>query len=189
MDQLATLPPAFMKDGTVTAGNASGMNDGASALIIMSHGKALELDLKPLARIKAVGRAGCPPYLMGLGPIYSVADLLAKSGMTMADFELIELNEAFAAQYIACERELNLDRSRTNVNGSGIGLGHPVGATGARIIVSLIHALRKRDKSLGLATLCGGSGISLAVAIERLNRGPTGSIFQRPNVFRDTLAG
>lgn len=169
MEQLAKLQPAFMKDGTVTAGNASGMNDGAAALIIMSHDKARELGLKPLARIQAVGRAGCPPYLMGLGPILSVADLLKKSGMALNDFELIELNEAFAAQYVACERELGIDRERTNVNGSGIGLGHPVGATGARIIVSLVHALGKRHKTVGLASLCGGGGISLAMAIERLN--------------------
>lgn len=169
MAQLEKLPPAFMKGGTVTAGNSSGMNDGASALLIMSHDKSVELGLEPLARIKAVGRAGCPPYRMGLGPIFSVADLLERSGMQLDDFELIELNEAFAAQYLACERKLNLNRDITNVNGSGIGLGHPVGSTGARIIVSLVHALQRRDKTLGLASLCGGGGISLSVAVERLN--------------------
>jgi acetyl-CoA C-acetyltransferase len=134
----------------------------------LSAEKARDLGLAPLARIKAVGRGGCHPSVMGLSPVPAVNNLLDRSGLKMSDFELIEINEAFAAQYLACERELNLDRDITNVNGSGIGLGHPVGATGARIMVTLIHAMRKKDKGLGLATLCGGGGVSMACAIETL---------------------
>jgi len=169
LDQLRKLPPAFVpKTGKVTAGNASGINDGAAALVIMAGDKAKELGLTPLARITAVGRGGCHPSVMGLSPVPAVLQLLGRSGLKIADFELVEVNEAFAAQYIACERELGLDREITNVNGSGIGLGHPVGATGARIIVTLLHALRKRGKNLGLATLCGGGGVAMACAIESL---------------------
>ena len=152
--------------GTVTAGNASGINDGAAAMIIMAAEKAQEMGLQPLVRIKAVGRGACHPELMGLSPVPAVNHLLASSSLKMADFELVEVNEAFAAQYIGCERELGLDREITNVNGSGIGLGHPVGATGCRIMVTLIHALRQRGKQLGLATLCGGGGVSMACALE-----------------------
>jgi len=169
MAELAKLPPAFVADvGKVTAGNSSGVNDGASAMVIMSADKARELGLKPLARIKAVGRGGCHPSVMGLSPVPAVADLLKRSGLTIADFELIELNEAFAAQYLGCERELGLNRDITNVNGSGCGLGHPVGSTGCRLMVTLLHAMAKRGKSLGLATLCGGGGVSAAVAMERV---------------------
>lgn len=167
MEALAKLSPAFIpKTGTVTAGNASGINDGASALILTSDVKAKELGLKPLARIKAVGMGACHPTLMGLGPVPAVHDLLKRSGMSLSDFELIELNEAFAAQYLGCERELGLNREITNVNGSGIGLGHPVGSTGARLIVTLTYALKNRGKTLGLATLCGGGGVSMACAVE-----------------------
>lgn len=167
MEQLQKLPPAFIpKTGKVTAGNSSGINDGSAGLIIMSAEKAKEFGLKPLARIKATGRGGCHPSVMGLSPVPAVNDMMKRSGLKIADFELIEVNEAFAAQYIACERELGLDRGITNVNGSGIGLGHPVGATGARIIVTLMHAMKKRGKTLGLATLCGGGGVSMACAIE-----------------------
>jgi acetyl-CoA C-acetyltransferase len=134
----------------------------------MSADKARELGLKPLARIKAFGRGACHPSVMGLSPVPAVRDLLARSGMTLQDFELIELNEAFAAQYLGCERELGLNREITNVNGSGCGLGHPVGSTGCRIMVTLLHALEKRGKTLGLATLCGGGGVSLACVLERL---------------------
>ena len=169
LGQLQKLPPAFVpKTGKVTAGNASGINDGAAALIIMSADKAGELGLKPLARISAVGHGGCHPSVMGLSPVLAVNQLLERSGLKINDFELVEVNEAFAAQYIACERELGLNREITNVNGSGIGLGHPVGATGARIIVTLLHALRQHGKSLGLATLCGGGGVAMACAIELL---------------------
>lgn len=167
LDQLQKLPPAFVpKIGKVTAGNSSGLNDGSAAMIIMSADKAKELNIKPLAKIKATGRGACHPSIMGLSPVPAVKDMEKRSGLTVKDFELIELNEAFAAQYIGCERELNLNRDITNINGSGIGLGHPVGATGARIMVTLINALKKKDKTLGLATLCGGGGVSMACAIE-----------------------
>ena len=167
MEALAALPPAFVpKIGKVTAGNSSGINDGASALLIMSAEKASELGLKPIARIKAIGRGGCHPSVMGLSPVPAVRNLLDRSGLKIADFDLIELNEAFAAQYLGCEKELGLNREITNVNGSGVALGHPVGSTGSRIMVTLIHAMRKRGKTLGLATLCGGGGVSMATAIE-----------------------
>ncbi|MCX5842013.1 MAG: acetyl-CoA C-acyltransferase [Deltaproteobacteria bacterium] len=169
MDELAKLPAAFLpKIGKVTAGNSSGINDGASAMVIMSAEKAKELGLKPLARIKAFGRGGCHPSIMGLSPVPAVKDLLARNKMKMDDFDLIEVNEAFAAQYLGCERELGFKREITNVNGSGVGLGHPVGSTGCRIMVTLLHALKKRGKTLGLATLCGGGGVSLACVIEML---------------------
>jgi acetyl-CoA C-acetyltransferase len=164
---LEALPPVFIPEtGKVTAGNSSGINDGAAALVIMSAETASRLSLTPLARIKAVGRGACHPAMMTLSPVPAVQQLLKNSGLRIGDFELIELNEAFAAQYIACERQLGLDRRITNVNGSGIGLGHPVGATGARILVTLIHGLRRQGKSLGLATLCGGGGIAMACALE-----------------------
>ncbi len=167
MADLAKLPPAFVpKIGKVTAGNSSGINDGSAAMILMSMEKARELGLKPLAKIRAVGRGACHPSIMGMSPVPAVEDLVKRSGLSVSDFELIELNEAFAAQYIGCERDLGLNREITNVNGSGIGLGHPVGATGARIMITLMYALRKQGKSLGLATLCGGGGVSMATAIE-----------------------
>jgi len=167
LEQLQKLPPAFVpKIGKVTAGNSSGINDGSAALLIMSADKAADLGLQPLARIKAIGRGACHPSVMGLSPVPAVQDLMKRSGLVVADFDLVEVNEAFAAQYIGCERDLGLDREITNVNGSGIGLGHPVGATGARIMVTLINALKQRNKALGLATLCGGGGISMACAIE-----------------------
>ena len=169
MEELAKLPTAFLpKIGKVTAGNSSGINDGASAMVIMSAEKAKELGLKPLARIKAFGRGGCHPSIMGLSPVPAVKDLLARNKMKIDDFDLIEVNEAFAAQYLGCERELGFKREITNVNGSGVGLGHPVGSTGCRIMVTLLHVLKKRGKTLGLATLCGGGGVSLACVIEML---------------------
>jgi acetyl-CoA C-acetyltransferase len=169
LEKLRSLPPAFVpKIGKVTAGNSSGINDGSAGLVIMSAAKAKELDIRPIARIIAVGRGGCHPSVMGLSPIPAVRQLLARSGLKLADFELIEVNEAFAAQYLGCEKELGLNREITNVNGSGIGLGHPVGATGARLIVTLIHAMQKRGNTLGLATLCGGGGVSMATALEMI---------------------
>jgi acetyl-CoA C-acetyltransferase len=169
LEQLAKLPPAFVpQGGKVTAGNSSGINDGAAAMLIMSAEKARELGITPLARIKAVGRGACHPSIMGLSPVPAVKHLLAGSGLKLPDFELIEVNEAFAAQYLGVERQLGLNREITNVNGSGIGLGHPVGATGARIMITLMHAMKKRGKQLGLATLCGGGGVSMACAIELL---------------------
>jgi acetyl-CoA C-acetyltransferase len=169
LDQLRKLPPAFVPEiGKVTAGNSSGINDGAAAMVILSADRAKELGIRPLARIKAVGRGACHPSVMGLSPVPAVRQLLARSGLKLTDFELIEVNEAFAAQYLGVEKELGLNREITNVNGSGIGLGHPVGATGARIMVTLMHAMKKRGKTLGLATLCGGGGVSMACAVEML---------------------
>ena len=167
MADLVKLPPAFIPNGgKVTAGNSSGINDGAAAMIIMSAERAKALGLKPLAVIRATGRGACHPSVMGLSPVPAVKDLMKKSGLKVGDFDLIEVNEAFAAQYIGCERELGLNREVVNINGSGIGLGHPVGATGCRIMVTLIHALRRHNKRLGLATLCGGGGVSMACALE-----------------------
>jgi len=167
LEALAKLPPAFIpKTGTVTAGNSSGINDGAAAMVIMTADKARSLGLTPLARIKAVGMGACDPAIMGVSPVPAVNNLLKRSGMALEDMELIELNEAFAAQYLGCERELKLNRDITNINGSGIGLGHPVGCTGARLMISLTYALRKSNKNVGLATLCGGGGVSMACALE-----------------------
>lgn len=167
MEKLESLPPAFVPHtGKVTAGNSSGINDGSAGLVLMSAEKADELGLAPVAKIKASGMGACHPTIMGISPVPAVQDLMDKSGVEISDFDLIEVNEAFAAQYIGCERELGLDRDITNINGSGIGLGHPVGATGARLIVTLIHALQKKDATLGLATLCGGGGVAMATAIE-----------------------
>jgi acetyl-CoA C-acetyltransferase len=169
LEQLAKLAPAFVpQGGKVTAGNSSGINDGAAAMLIMSAEKAKELGIKPLARIRAVGRGACHPAIMGLSPVPAVKHLMVRSGLKLTDFELIEVNEAFAAQYLGVEKELGLNREITNVNGSGIGLGHPVGATGARIMITLMHAMKQRGKQLGLATLCGGGGVSMACAIEML---------------------
>jgi acetyl-CoA C-acetyltransferase len=169
MEKLESLPAAFVpKIGKITAGNASGINDGSAGMVLMSADKAKELGLNPMAKIKAVGKGACHPSVMGLSPVPAVNDLKEKSGLKIDDFELIEVNEAFAAQYVACEKELGLNREITNVNGSGIGLGHPVGATGARIMVTLIHAMQKRGDTLGLATLCGGGGVAMACAIEMI---------------------
>lgn len=168
-DQLQKLPAAFVPSGgTVTAGNSSGLNDGSAAMVIMSADRARELGIQPLARIKAVGRGACHPAIMGLSPVPAVRDLMKRSGLAVSDFQLVEVNEAFAAQYIGCERELGLNREITNINGSGIGLGHPIGATGCRIMVTLLHGMARRGKSLGLATLCGGGGVSMACALEMI---------------------
>ncbi|NTW07307.1 MAG: acetyl-CoA C-acyltransferase [Syntrophaceae bacterium] len=169
IEAMRDLPPAFVpKIGKVTAANASGLNDGASAMLIMSAEKAKELGCTPLARIKAFGRGACHPQIMGVSPVPAVKYLEKDSGLKLADFELIELNEAFASQYLACEKEMGLNREITNVNGSGIGMGHPVGSTGCRIMVTLLYAMKKRGMTLGLATICGGGGVSLAVALEML---------------------
>lgn len=169
MEKLEALPPAFVpKIGKVTAGNSSGINDGSTGMVIMSASKAKDLGLTPMARIKAISRGACHPSVMGLSPVPAVKNLLNSSGFQLSDFDLCEVNEAFAGQYLGCEKELGLNREITNVNGSGIGLGHPVGSTGARIVVSLMYAMKNRNKSLGLATLCGGGGVSMACAIEML---------------------
>jgi acetyl-CoA C-acetyltransferase len=170
MDQLSKLPPAFVpKIGKVTAGNSSGINDGSSAMVIMSGDKAKELGIQPIARIRATGRGACHPSVMGLSPVPAIRNLFDRSpDIKLEDFELIELNEAFASQYLGCEKELDLNREITNVNGSGIGLGHPVGSTGSRIMVTLLYAMKHKGKTLGLATLCGGGGVSMACALEML---------------------
>ncbi len=166
-ETLAKLKPVFRKDGTVTAGNASGLNDGAAAVVLMSAEKAHELGLKPLARIVSYAWAGVEPDLMGYGPVPATNKALEKAGMTIGQMELIELNEAFAAQYMACEKLLELNRDTVNVNGSGVGLGHPVGSTGARIVVTLLHEMARRGNKLGLATLCVGGGLGMALILER----------------------
>ena len=168
LEDLQKLKPVFKKDGTVTAGNSSGLNDGAAALLIMKRDKAKELGLTPLAKIIGFSVAGVEPEYMGYGPVPATEKLLKKTGISLKDIGLIELNEAFAAQYLACERGLDLNREIVNVNGSGIGLGHPVGCTGARIIVSLLYEMRRREVELGLATLCvgGGMGMSTIIGLE-----------------------
>ncbi len=166
IDDLSRLKPVFAKDGTVTAGNASGLNDGAAICLVTSRAKAKELGLTPQAKILASATAGCDPAYMGWGPVPATQKLLAKTGVKLSDIELIELNEAFAAQYLACEKGLDLNREITNVNGSGIGLGHPVGCTGARIVISLVHEMKRRGNTLGLATLCVGGGMGMAMLVE-----------------------
>jgi acetyl-CoA C-acetyltransferase len=167
MNDLVKLKPAFRDKGTVTAGNASGLNDGASALVLMSESKANSLGIKPLARIVGSAKAGVEPDLMGYGPVPAVKKLLKKTGLNLGDIGLIELNEAFAAQYLACEKLLELNRNIVNVNGSGVGLGHPVGSTGARLVVTLLHEMIRKDVKKGLATLCVGGGMGKAIIIEK----------------------
>ncbi len=167
-EKMSRLRPAFTKDGTVTAGNASGINDAAASLLIMSESRAKALGLTPIVKIKAHASAGLDPAYMGLGPIPAVRKILAKHSLSTSDFDRIELNEAFAAQAIACVRELGLDRDRTNVLGSGISLGHPIGCSGARILVTLMHQMRRNDLRLGLASLCIGGGQGMAMVLERI---------------------
>ena len=168
LEQLAALPPAFKKDGSVTAGNASGINDAAAALVIMSGDKAKELGVKPLARVLSYSYVGVDPEIMGVGPIYAIPKALDKAGLKLDDIEVIELNEAFAAQAFVCIRELGLNPDITNIYGSGIALGHPVGCTGARIVVTLMSAMKDLDVKLGLASLCIGGGQGTAMVIERM---------------------
>lgn len=167
LEKLAKLPPAFKKDGTVTAGNSSGLNDAAAVTVLMSKEKAKEVGLKPLAKILGYAIVGVDPSYMGIGPVPATKKVLSKTGLSLKDIQLIEINEAFAAQYLSCERELGFNRDIVNVNGSGIALGHPVGATGCRLVVTLIHEMAKRNLTLGLATLCVGGGLGFAVVIER----------------------
>ena len=164
---MAKLKPAFKKDGTVTAGNASGINDGAAALVIMSEEKAKELGLKPLAKILSYGSKGLDPAIMGYGPFYATKAALEKANLTVADLDLIEANEAFASQSIAVARDLQFDMSKVNVNGGAIAIGHPVGASGARILVTLLHEMQRRDVKTGLATLCIGGGMGTAIVVGR----------------------
>lgn len=169
VETLAKLRPAFKKDGSVTAGNASGINDGAAALLIMSREKADELGLKPLARIVANASAGVDPSIMGIGPVPATKRVLEKAGLTLEQIDLIEANEAFAAQSLAVGKDLGIDRSKLNVNGGAIALGHPIGASGARVLVTLIHELHKREGAkYGLATLCIGGGQGVATIVEKL---------------------
>ncbi len=164
---LGELKPAFSKDGTVTAGNASGINDGAAAVMMMSERRASELGLKPLARIKAYSSAGVDPKIMGMGPVPASQLCLNKAGWTHRDLDLMEINEAFAAQAIAVNRQMGWDTSKINVNGGAIALGHPIGASGCRILVTLLHEMIRRDAKKGLASLCIGGGMGVAVAVER----------------------
>jgi len=167
MEALAALRPVFREGGSVTAGNSSGITDGAAAMVLMSESRAKAEGRTPLARIIGMSWAGVPPEIMGIGPVPATKRVLDKTGLSLADVDLIEINEAFAAQVIACERELKFDRDRLNVNGGGISLGHPIGMSGARILLSLAYAMRARGVSLGLATLCISGGQGLAVVLER----------------------
>ena len=167
VEGLGKLRPAFKKDGSVTAANASGLNDGAAALVVMSRKKADELGLKPLVTIKANASAGVDPSIMGIGPVPAVKKALEKAALQLEDISLIEANEAFAAQALAVDRELQFNKEKLNVNGGAIALGHPVGASGARVLVSLIHEMIKRDSQTGLATLCIGGGQGVATIVER----------------------
>ena len=164
---LARLRPAFTKDGSVTAGNASSLNDGAAAVLVMSAAKAAALGLTPLAHIAAYASAGVDPAIMGIGPVSATRKTLEKAGWRLADLDLIEANEAFAAQALAVGQELGWDNERVNVNGGAIALGHPIGASGCRVLVTLLHELRRRDGRRGLATLCIGGGQGVALAVER----------------------
>jgi len=166
-DKLAKLRPAFDKAGTVTAGNASGINDGAAAVVVMSEEKANELGLKPLARIKAFATAGVDPAIMGTGPIPASTKCLEKAGWNVADLDLVEANEAFAAQAMSVNKDMGWDTDKVNVNGGAISIGHPIGASGARVLVTLLHEMQKRDAKKGLATLCIGGGQGVALAVER----------------------
>lgn len=168
LEALAKLKPAFKKDGTVTAGNASGINDGAAAFVVMSAGKAKELRLKPMFLIKSSGSAGVDPAIMGMGPAPSSRKALAKAGLTVADLDLIEANEAFAAQAVAVARDLELPMDKVNVNGGAVAIGHPIGASGARILVTLLYELKRRGGRYGLATLCIGGGQGVALVVENV---------------------
>jgi acetyl-CoA C-acetyltransferase len=167
-EKLGGLRAAFKKDGSVTAGNASGINDGAAAVVVMSRKKAEELGIQPLVKITANGNAGVDPSIMGIGPVAAVQKAFKKSGLSMKDIDLVEANEAFAAQSIAVDRELHFDKEKLNVNGGAIALGHPIGASGTRILVTLIHEMKRRDAKRGLATLCIGGGQGVATIIENL---------------------
>ncbi len=167
MDALTSLRPAFSKEGSVTAGNASGINDGAAAVMLMSAQKANELGLKPLAKIRAYSSAGLDPSIMGMGPVSASQLCLKKAGWSHNDLDLMEINEAFAAQAIAVNKEMGWDTNKINVNGGAIAIGHPIGASGCRILVTLIHEMIRRDAKRGLASLCIGGGMGVALAIER----------------------
>ncbi|MEI7290728.1 acetyl-CoA C-acetyltransferase [Paraburkholderia tropica] len=166
-ESLASLKPAFAKEGTVTAANASGINDGAAAVVVMSAKKAEELGLKPLARIKAYANAGVDPKVMGIGPVPASQRCLERAGWSASDLDLMEINEAFAAQALAVNKQMGWDTSKINVNGGAIAIGHPIGASGCRILVTLLHEMQRRDAKRGLASLCIGGGMGVALALER----------------------
>jgi acetyl-CoA acetyltransferase family protein len=168
MEGLARLKPAFGKNGTVTAGNASGIVDGGAAVVVMSVEDAQKRGLKPLGRIVSWGIAGVDPKIMGRGPVPASRIALEKAGLKLDDIDLIEVNEAFAAQYLAVEKEMALDRGKVNVNGGAIALGHPLGATGTRLVLTLLYELRRRKKRYGLATACIGGGQGIAMIVESL---------------------
>jgi len=168
LEMMAKLSAVFKKDGTVTAGNACGMNDGASALILANLVRAKELGLKPLARIKGYHVVGVDPDFMGIGPVPAIQGVLKKEKLNLSDIDRFEINEAFAAQYLACERELGLDRNKVNIHGNGISLGHPVGATGCRLVVTLLYGMAADGLDLGIASLCAGGGMGFALVLEKL---------------------
>lgn len=169
VEKLAKLPPVFKKDGTVTPGNSCALCDAAAAVLVMKEDKAKELGIKPLARIVAYAHAGVDPAIMGIGPVPAVNKALEKAGLKLEDIDIIELNEAFAAQILAVERDLKWDRTKVNLHGGAIALGHPVGATGAKIMTTLLYALKTHDKTMGLVSLCIGGGQGVAIVVERLN--------------------
>ncbi|MEL7568175.1 MAG: thiolase family protein [Dehalobacterium sp.] len=168
LEGMAKLKPAFKKDGTVTAGNASGINDGACAAVIMTKEKAESLGLTPMCKIVATASAGVAPEIMGIGPVYAIPKVLKYAGLELKDIDLFEINEAFAAQFVGVSKELNLDIEKVNVNGSGIALGHPVGMTGLRLVISLAYEMARRDAKFGVASLCAGMGPAPATVIERI---------------------
>jgi acetyl-CoA C-acetyltransferase len=168
LEDLAKLPPVFSKDGAVTAGNSSGITDGAAAIVVLSEEGVKRIGVKPQARIVDYEITGVAPEIMGIGPVPAVRALLQRQGLNLSQIDLIELNEAFAAQVIACDRELGFAHDRLNVNGGAIALGHPIGCTGVRITVTLVHEMQKREAKLGLATLCVSGGMGLALLLERV---------------------
>jgi acetyl-CoA C-acetyltransferase len=168
MEKMGRLPAVFKKDGTVTAGNASGINDAAAAVVMMSEEKADELGLKPLVKIRSFATGAIDPAYMGIGPVPAVKKALSLAGTTIKDIDVIELNEAFASQAIACLREMDVTMEKTNPHGSGISLGHPIGCTGTRVVVTIINEMRRKDLNLGLATMCIGGGQGMAIVLERV---------------------
>lgn len=167
MESLGLLKSAFKEGGSVTAGNASGLNDGASAVILMSEEKAKDRGVKPLAMIRSYATVASDPYLVGLAPVPAIQKILKETGLTIKDIQLFEINEAFASYYLSCEKELGLNREIVNVNGSGISLGHPVGATGCRILVTLLYEMERQGLNLGISSLCAGGGVGTAILVER----------------------
>jgi acetyl-CoA C-acetyltransferase len=167
LEGLAKLPAAFKEDGTVTAGNASGINDGAAAVILMAEKRAAEMGISPLATVRAYSTVAVDPHLVGIAPVPAIRRVLEETGLMLGDIKLFEINEAFASYYLSAEKELGLDREITNVNGSGISLGHPVGCTGCRILITLLYEMERQDVGLGISSLCAGGGVGTAILLER----------------------